>query len=1132
MINPYDSVPLGQSTDPLSTPDNQVSYADITKFQLISQYQQQNQNYPRSSARYTRMISAPRFQYGINNQQDINFYSRQMETSRNVYSSGIAKGLFDYASYGMASSALTAVGVGGAAGFFAPMAIPIAPLFFINKGIDRTLERQRAMQQISSDIEQYREKIGLPNLSYNQASALGSNLASSIFSRGQFFDPQKQQEILKYGLSNDMLSGKSRGMASGDIKTFEKNFKELLDTVAKVSKTLKVTSDGALSVIKEMQMGGFGNMNQISGAITSAKAFGSMSGLGTQNMLEIGKSGALSVLGTPFTAASGASMYMANAAMAGYMARGNNLETTKSVQMVGGIGQAGGILAQTQMNFLMSGVGARVLASVMDKNQHLDINAFNNLLTGNQSGHEIIARAAQNAHGWSSGGRVMFARNRAEIANQLAEDPIALAKTFMKGYEAWGSNRRGDYEQQAQVFAQNFTQGGLREQNLMADWIKGPKHFEEMRNSESVARAVHDDHGYQTGYLRRRLNELEYRSYSRGGLTGDLIDLGSDSAMQLDADLSGATRAFGGLGRRVKNYGLDVIENALSPVTGGRKLFNRRNIGTVEEGYKGLYGLTPNNYTIDDYKRAALMTAGRRRELGLISPDIIRDDVSGWKAGSAFLNMSSRDLQDSMQQIQTAMGNGVLGNLAYNASFVNTMGYNSEQINYRRKNPNEIYNDAARIVRMAQSVEQTSHTKVQKSIDYFQANAGIDLEAANAFYANIRSEDRGKVMAGVISSPLGSKRRRDLMYINQYVNAQNDLSKISSINQYLPGSMVNVQQAQNALNLQAKQMMGMNTVGYGDELKKFGGLAAVTMMAGGLAGPLGLLGAGAVTIGMGVAASRDWRRDINKRTFMQHETGIDSTKDPVAALAALSEKFLNGDYGNANPKKQSQIIEALMIPKNVLGSDPKLQFANAAEWYRKNGGEIARNLALNTQDLKLTDAYNKKGLALANEIGLKGAGYSEADAKAAREYIKSGVFSDPSGKLLSIGMANAIAESQGMTGKAVLEMGRRNTLTDNLYGPSKQLVTSTKLNELDKQMGKLLDSTIADSKNAFTWIDSAGVKHIKSSKEDAMRAIKEEKEAIMSLQKPKSPYENTDGKSLNSIVSAPILNYWNNKWSL
>ena len=50
-------------------------------------------------------------------------------------------------------------------------------------------------------------------------------------------------------------------------------------------------------------------MKQIRNQITQAKAFGGMTGLGTQNMMQIGAAGAQAVQGTPMSAAGGAGMY-------------------------------------------------------------------------------------------------------------------------------------------------------------------------------------------------------------------------------------------------------------------------------------------------------------------------------------------------------------------------------------------------------------------------------------------------------------------------------------------------------------------------------------------------------------------------------------------------------------------------------------------------------------------------------------------------------------------------------------------------------------------------------------------------------------------------------------------------------
>jgi hypothetical protein len=41
--------------------------------------------------------------------------------------------------------------------FVASIALPMAPMYFVNQGINHNLERQRAMQSVAMDIDQYRD---------------------------------------------------------------------------------------------------------------------------------------------------------------------------------------------------------------------------------------------------------------------------------------------------------------------------------------------------------------------------------------------------------------------------------------------------------------------------------------------------------------------------------------------------------------------------------------------------------------------------------------------------------------------------------------------------------------------------------------------------------------------------------------------------------------------------------------------------------------------------------------------------------------------------------------------------------------------------------------------------------------
>jgi hypothetical protein len=618
-----------------------------------------------------------------------------------------------------------------------------------------------------------------------------------------------------------------------------------------------------------------------------------------------------------------------------------------------------------------------------------------------------------------------------------------------------------------------------------------------MRAQQNVAKAIANQTGPQENIFKKKLYQLTYKDIQHGGMFGNLIDLGSNITLDVQADMRAAGRIGGGLSRRVGNFGKDIIEDTFSGFLGGKKLFNRRDIGSMEDGYKNLYGLNTNTYTADEYKRASKFSAAYKKDLGLMNVGSDLAVKSGW--GNAKIDkMSAGEFQTFMELGTTALGNNKAKDIFYNSNFLNTLNASPAQLQQYRNNPGEaLYSLLSKGTSRAKGRMTEAAADVNAANDYFKNHAGINLESSNAYYANLRPEEKEAEMNRVMKGP-NSERKTNLINIDKYTRAQNDLSKYGIVNNLLPGELVNTQQTLLNLNKEALNQMGMNTSGWRSAFKK---------------------GVNSSPIEIAQGLNSFFRSD-RKKVWLKNETGLDVDKDPIAALEEVSKRFLKGDYASANTNKQKQIAEALDLPRGM-------NFAQQAEWWRKQGGDRIKTLSEKSRDVRLLEAFDKKGNLLANEINLKGAGWSEIDAKAARDYVKSGVWGDPSGKQLSVGMANAIAESQGMTGKGVLEMAKKGSLADALYGPSKQLVTSTKINELDKQLEKVLDS----SKRSVSWTDSTG-KTRTQERSAARDEIMKEKEAIMSLQKVKNPYENSDGKGLGSVVSAPVLNYWNNKWSM
>jgi hypothetical protein len=964
----------------------------------------------------------------------------------------------------------------------------MAPLYFINKGINKTLERQRAMQQASSNIEQYKERIGLPNISSGQASMLGNNLTVGMYAKGQFFDPMKQQEILKYGLANDMLSGRGRGMASGDIKTFEKNFKELLETVKQVSKTMKTTAEGSMAVIKEMQMGGFGTMGQISNSITSAKAFGSMTGLGMQNILQIGQAGAQAVQGTPFSSVSGANMYMGGAAIAANMARGNNLTSTQAVQSVGGIAQAGGIIAQTQMNIMKTGMGSRILASVMNQQGKLDDSALQNFLQGNQSGHEVIGRAAQVAHGWGTSGRAMAKFNMSDAANQIAENPILMAQTIGAAFNTWRSNKRGDRQAQAYVFAENFVQGGEREQKLFAESLLSGMGIAEMSAQRNVANAVANEKGAYPSLWSRAMRRAD-NSY-----VGNALMVGGEKSANLAGDLwSGAGASFTGSARRAAWY----TGSAVEAIT-GRKLWDRRSLGGVEQGYKNLMGLNNVNLSNTALKDLGGLNAVQRRAAGVLTQT---GETLGWNAG-LIENQSNEDRARFYQTIRTAIGNGSSESILNNATAFKSLGM---QNGIQGNSFYERFKKASREQQMQALLNMgniTSSNDTSK-LDYATKN----LMAVENFVGSLPEKNQQSIKNYLDTKQhwnkdqlaiemrkvgFGSLKGKSLLALQSYRESQNTINQIGNIDKYIPGQVTSYEMIRKGNQERALKELGLT----------------------------GDLGPGYV-----------W---LAKMGLNRLSGGININRDSGAAetMAAISQKVAEGKYDIYDESKMDK-GEVNRIKKERKDLFRAFGISSIDE-FRSKFGNDAKDMsdnAMRAKGLQAIVGKNESAIKLLRSNGISGDLIQQT-----QQYLD---IAAKGGILGNAEMSNAVAQTissnlmVGTTAAEVQKMHKSGELQQRMYNSTKtDIGGSSRIAAIMKEVNRISNST-SKSDYYFQGLGDKD-KHVSRSREEALKYALDKYDIEQKVQNMNETVsaEQSKGKSLNGIVASPILNYWNNKWSL
>ena len=671
--NSWDSHALGPAGPIVGpgAPNNTIDYGQMMRYQTVSQFQQMmNRSSTASFYQQQQQMYNPRFSTGAQN-ENWKSYQRQSEANRVGYAGAFVSGGTEFAISSLAMAAVP----GFIAGMGASLLAPIVPMAFVNYGVNRTMERQKAMISMANDLDQYRGQIGLRDLTYTQSTMLASDLTKSMYSDehnpNKFFNAKQQQEMFKIGLSNNMLSAKTKGMVTGDIKQFEKNTKELFEATEIIVKTMNTTLQGGMSIIKEMQMKGFGTVGQIRNSVTQAQGYGFMTGIGAQNILQVGATGANSTAGTTWNPQSGSNMYMMGAAQVSTLARSGISQDV--ITRLGGIGQAGGAMGQMQMNILKSGMGRWVSAYLMNPTGGLSESAFDRLAAGKVGAYEMVTKGGQNFNNLSPSERFMWRRRQGEMLNDLVQDPTKAGVAAYQTYKTWSQQYwMANSEATAQAFGQMWGGGDTDAGNLLADWAYRPKAFGEMEAGRTAANV----------FGRRVVGpETEFKFKARTAIIGAIYQPMSKvvgAVEGTESALSVAGQLWNRGGARVGRIAEDVANQwawGAGFNRGKYGLFTRGSIGNVEQGIRRFYGAeAARSATSFDEQMYYNLSAKQKSQL--VNNSTID---TGLKYDYLAQNMSKDQMQYLEQQIQVGMGNRLARNIIGEPRVAASLNLNDQQ---------------------------------------------------------------------------------------------------------------------------------------------------------------------------------------------------------------------------------------------------------------------------------------------------------------------------------------------------------------------------------------------------------------------------------------------------------------------
>ena len=1083
---------------------NSMSYNDMVRYQMVSQYQQNLSNpQSRLTQQNTAMVNqGSRFRYGVSpGQPDTRLYQRQAEMNRMAYSATAVTTAMDMGMYSAGAAALGAMGVGGLMGMVAPMIPAAAGMHFINEGVQNTLMRQRVMQNMASSLEQYRGNIGMPAMTYGQASGLGQNLMAKSFERGQFFNPLQQMDVLKTALANDMVTSKSRGSATGDIKTFEKNFRELLTTTEQIVKTLKTTKEGGLAVIKEMQQSGFGTMNQIRSGLTNASAFGNMTGIGAQNMLQLGSAGARAVQGTSWTAASGAGMFQYGGAIAGQMAQNGSPAARRTIEMAGGVAQAGASLAQNTMNILKSGMGAKVMAYMMNDTGELNQGRLNAVMSGRVSGYAAVMGGADRAyHMTMAGNRPMFDRWRSERLNEMAEsDPVTLEMIKRKTFSMWAKTRRGTLESKAQVWGKMWSApGDERSANLIADGLMNPVNFGQMRSEQVAARAIASDVGPGESQLARRMRKIKWENF------GGLIDLGTSATLATGDLISGFEGAANALKFRSKRSILKGLERVIGDAYG----LENGNIGNAETGMRKFYGATNKRLTQEGAEQYVKWKSPLKKSL-FVGPAESMDlkQKYGIDVEQSIANSSAEDIAIMLRTAKIGLGNENPLNALNNAKVLRVLGVKKGSEQYRN-----IMRDSAALSNIitgytsgANKVLTAAEAQGAQFDKYVSDHKDREVQIRNATgqYAWMSEQEKLSILSNVPKNADGTidiskvpKGNQDLVMVAMKAKSDQGRAKTGTIDyanmptsftrdsQIRKNAMTNAQLISGATDFQARN----RAVGGVDREEK------ISMFVNGKSARKLLARLGVVS--------------TDPTTYLEEYQRVlqDSSKGGGA------EQLYNAGLISGKNVKDAALAKLDIVSKSIQQTRGLLDRSGAVA--------VASNLVNKAKNLGVTS-----GNALNFIQNFEGT-LSSTDVKQ---------MADAEG-FLSVADLSQIKGFEGGKKDLSNEVKKQvyGLMINNVAKNSPEDGRRLQMDVLNKELQRI-QQTVNLSKDWKTgeviYYDEQGKKRFASNRSAAEQTLRAEIESMKQMDTKLDPRSAAQGNSVDTTTHPPVLNYWSNRWT-
>lgn len=324
-----------------------------------------------------------------------------MQGGKAGWSAGKAYGAARAVTAGYAAGGAVAGGAGIAAGVGGAVlgaALPLAAVYGTTKAVEAVVNDVKDRQQVSNFIQAS---------SWRYAPASGEDIDKrhggfNRDARSKIASAMKKYDYTDrnydFGdLKGILESGTEMGMFSGakDAEDFGKKFKNLAETLKKVTKTLHTSLADGMKVIKSMKDSGIDASN-IGSAINTADILGSASGRTASEMLSYGTQGAEMVRGTGIATAAGYSMMQSGIASTTLGARSGAISAS-AVEQAGGVERLAQQSMGASINYMQSNMGRGFLMAMGGADGNLDRGKMMKLMSTGTTLHDVADMATDNA---------------------------------------------------------------------------------------------------------------------------------------------------------------------------------------------------------------------------------------------------------------------------------------------------------------------------------------------------------------------------------------------------------------------------------------------------------------------------------------------------------------------------------------------------------------------------------------------------------------------------------------------------------------------------------------------------------------------------------------------------------------